>query len=117
MTPPDPLAPLTGDTGPVFDEPWHAQVLAIADAMVRAGHFSASDWAEALGAARSAAEKRDDPDTVETYYMCAVEALEGLVAGRTAITGGALSDRKKAWARAYLATPHGKPVKLEAGEK
>ncbi len=115
MNPPDPLAPLGDDTGPIFDEPWHAQVLALADAMVQAGHFSASDWAEALGAARSAAETRGDPDTVETYYLCAVEALEGLVAGNTAISGDALRDRKDAWARAYLATPHGKPVKLEAG--
>jgi len=111
--PEDPLKPRDA----VFDEPWHAQVLAIADTMVQAGTFSASDWAGALGAALKAAEARGDDDTAETYYLCATEALEGLVARNTQISGEALAERKAAWARAYLATPHGKPVDLEAGKQ
>ena len=47
QTPEDPLQPL----GHAFAEPWHAQVLANAQALIRAGRISAGDWAEALGAA------------------------------------------------------------------
>ncbi len=112
MSPPDAPAPFTDDSGPVFDEPWHAQVLALADAMVAAGHFSAADWAEALGAARAAAEARAAPDTVEGYYLCALEALEGLLARHTPIGAQIQRERKEAWSRAYLATPHGRPVEL-----
>lgn len=117
MTRPDPqtVTPLTDDNGPVFDEPWHAQVLALADTMIKAGHFAYTDWATTLGAALATAKDRDAPDTTETYYQCAVEALEQLVAQNTPINPAAMSERKDAWARAYLATPHGKPIELKAG--
>ncbi len=111
--PEDPLKPRNA----VFEEPWHAQVLAIADTMVQAGRFSATDWASALGAALKAAEARGDADTAETYYLCATEALEKLVAAAAGIGPATLRERKQAWERAYRATPHGKPVLLEAGEE
>lgn len=110
--PDDPLKP----PGPVFEQPWHAQALALADSMVRAGHFSPSDWAETLGAALAAAEARGAPDTQESYFLCVVEALETLTARNTPISGAALTERKAAWERAYRATPHGKPVVLGADE-
>lgn len=110
--PDDPLAP----RDPVFDEPWQAQALAIADAMVQAGHFSASDWAEYFGAALHEADAQGRPDTGETYYHCAIDALEQLVAQATSIDTSTLSERKATWKRAYLATPHGQPVKLAAGK-
>lgn len=109
--PDDPLAP----NGPVFQEPWHAQVLAIADTMIRAGTFSGEDWAQTLGASLRAADAAGKPDTSDTYYACAVETLERLVAGHTGISADTLSERKETWARAYLATPHGQPVLLTAG--
>ena len=115
MSPNESPKPLEGDDGPVFDEPWHAQVLALADSLVQAGHFSAGEWAEALGAARAKAEARRDPDTVEGYYLCAVEALEELLATRGGISPQLLAERKKAWEAAYLSTPHGKPVVLGGG--
>ena len=93
-----------------FDEAWQAQVLAIADAMVRAGHFSASDWAKALGDELRAA--RAEPDTLETYYLSALSALEKLSAAKTSLTATAQSERASAWRRAYEKTPHGAPVCL-----
>lgn len=105
--PDDPLAP----PRPAFSEPWHAQVLALADTFVKAGHFSAGDWAEALGAALKAAEENGEPDTEETYYTCALSALEAL-SPQAGIAGPELSERKAAWEAAYRRTPHGKPVIL-----
>jgi len=100
---------------PVFAEPWHAQVLAVAHGLSASGLFSASDWATALGAALRDGEARGEPDTDETYYAAALTALERLVAERSPATGVALAGRIEAWRRAYLATPHGKPVELAAG--
>ncbi|MCV6593704.1 MAG: nitrile hydratase accessory protein [Silicimonas sp.] len=102
--PDDPLAPLGHD----FKEPWHAQVLAGAQALIRAGHLDPTTWAETLGAALREAEAAGAPDTEETYYLAALSALEQ-VAPFGAET---LTARKTAWAEAYRRTPHGKPVVL-----
>lgn len=102
--PEDPLAP----RGDVFAEQWQAETLAMADAMIRSGHFTASDWATALGAALSDAERRGDPDTEMTYYTAALNALETLVP----VPGADLSARKADWTAAYQRTPHGQPVEL-----
>lgn len=109
FAPDDPLAP----PAPVFDEAWQAQVLAIADAMVTAGHFSATDWAERLGAELAAAAAAGRPDTLETYYLAALAALETL-ADRHGIPVSDQAARKEDWRRAYLDTPHGRPVTLGA---
>lgn len=106
--PDDPLAP----PRPAFNEVWHAQVLALADTMVKAGHFTAGQWAKTLGAALAEAEASGAADTEETYYSCALAALESLTAAHAGIAGADLADRKKAWEEAYRRTPHGKPVNL-----
>lgn len=106
-----PETPLT-PRDPAFDEAWQAQTLAIADSMVRAGRFTANDWAETLGAELSAAEAAGKPDTTATYYDAALAALETLTTASTTITPADLATRKADWTRAYQRTPHGQPVDL-----
>ena len=101
---------------PVFEEPWHAQVLAIADSLTRAGLFSAGEWAAARGASLRSAAAAGAADDQTTYYQAALTALEALVADRSPETGQSLPVRIETWRRAYLNTPHGKPVELAAGE-
>ena len=108
-----PLAAVDGN--PVFDEAWQAQALAIADSLVRAGLFSASDWSDALGAALRQAESNGAADNQETYYQCVLSALEGLVASHSEINQQAMAGKRRDWEQAYLSTPHGQPVKLDAG--
>ena len=118
MSRPEPAAIRPRDQSPdapVFAEPWHAQVLAVAHGLSVSGLFSAGDWATALGAALRESEARGEPDTDETYYAAALIALERLVAARSPLTGDAHPARIEAWRRAYLRTPHGKPVELSAG--
>jgi nitrile hydratase accessory protein len=105
--PEDPLAP----PRPAFKEAWHAQVLALADTFVKAGYFTANDWAETLGAALAQAEAQGAADTEETYYTCALSALEAL-SQQAGIAATDLTERKADWEAAYLRTPHGKPVVL-----
>ena len=102
-----------GPDGPLFNEPWEAQALALAYRLIEEGCITRSEWAEALGAAIKRAQAEGDPDEGGTYYrhvLAAVEAVtvEKGLAGRTE-----LSDRKQAWTEAYLSTPHGKPVELK----
>lgn len=108
-----PFDPLRRDDGAAaFDEPWQAQVLALADTLSSKGVFTPSAWSAALGAALRRAEAAGAPDTPETYYRAAVEALEGLLTDAGVLSEAALDARKSDWHRAYLETPHGKPVEL-----
>lgn len=96
----------------VFDEPWQAQCLALADSLVKAGRFTATEWADALGDALKRAEELDAPDTLTTYYTAVIDALEGLCEARSGISGEDRALRRSAWEAAYLRTPHGQPVEL-----
>lgn len=104
----NPLAPPEPD----FEYPWQAQALALADSLVEAGHFTKTDWAEALGVALKSAEQAGTPDTLETYYNAVLSALEALTETFTDITLETRQQRRAAWEAAYLRTPHGKPVAL-----
>jgi nitrile hydratase accessory protein len=103
------------DDGPIFDEPWQAQVLAIADALSKVGAFTPSQWSEALGEELRRAEAGGAPDNATTYYEAALIALERLLVGGGLATSEALANRRADWIRAYLATPHGQAVELGGG--
>jgi nitrile hydratase accessory protein len=111
--PEDPLAP----PQPHFSEGWHAQALALADAMVRGGHFTATDWAAALGALLASADASGAPDNEDTYYLAVLDAVEALTVRHTPIAEADLTVRKDAWTKAYHDTPHGKPVVLYGAPK
>ena len=108
------VAPLRSDEGPLFAEPWQAEVLAIADALLGRGLFTAADWAAALGAALAEADHHGAPDTPATYYRSALVALEQLLAQHAPEISWLMPDRISAWRRAHLETPHGEPVVLAA---
>jgi nitrile hydratase accessory protein len=101
------------DGEPVFGEPWHAETLALADLLVKRGVVSAARWAETLGAEIKALDA--SPDDRETYYRAVLAALERLLAENGSVTAAELDEREHQWERAYLRTPHGKPVELAAG--
>ncbi len=108
---PGPLA--RHDDGPVFEEPWQAQVLALANNLIARGQFTDSQWSDTLGARLAAANAGGAPDTGETYYLCALAALEQLLDSQSGLRTDLLDDRTEAWRQAYLRTPHGKPVLLD----
>lgn len=118
MSAPDhPLLPREAGPGaPVFSMPWHAEALSIANALTVAGMFSAAEWAATLGAELTRCVEVGRPDTEDTYYEAVLTALERLTAEKSPATGGMIEDRVEAWRRAYLNTPHGQPVTLEAAD-
>lgn len=100
--------------GPVFAEPWQAQVFALAVKLSEQGHFTWKEWATALGDELKAAAARGEPDDGTHYYEHWLATLERLVTGKGLTDRAALEQRKEAWADAYRRTPHGKPVELDA---
>jgi nitrile hydratase accessory protein len=98
--------------GPVFAEPWEAQAFAMAVKLSEAGHFTWSEWAQALGAELKAAVERGEPDDGSRYYHHWLAALERLVTEKGLTDPAALAARKEEWADAYQHTPHGQPVVL-----
>ncbi len=90
---------------PVFAEPWEAQVFAMAVKLGEAGHFTASEWADALGAEIAA-----HPD--ESYYGNWLAALEMLAERKGLTDPEERLKRIEAWDRAAKATPHGQPITL-----
>ncbi len=76
-----PLLP-RDDDGPVFAEPWQAQVFALVTQLTERGELTWSEWAERLGAEFDAAESRGDFSTGAQYYEHWLEALERLITER-----------------------------------
>ena len=94
--------------GPVFAEPWQAQAFALAVRLRQAGYFTATEWAETLGAVlREAGD--DDGSHYYEHWLVALERLS-LAKGLTEVE--TLNRRTEAWEDAYRHTPHGKPVEL-----
>lgn len=100
--------------GPVFAEPWEAQAFALAVRLSEAGHFTWAEWTAALAAEIGSASERGDRDRGDTYYQHWLRALESLCREKGLTSGDLLETRTEQWRRAYLNTPHGKPVELSA---
>lgn len=110
-----PLGPLKRrDDEPVFDEPWQAQALGMADMLVTASVISADAWATALGAELRKGAAAGVADDAEAYYRAVLAALQALLYEAGATSREEVDVREDEWRRAYLNTPHGKPVELGA---
>jgi nitrile hydratase accessory protein len=96
----------------MFAAPWQAQAFAIAVRLSEQGHFSWSQWADALGAELQSAVDRGEPDDGSRYYDHWLAALERLVTSKALLSPGELRERRDAWVYAYRHTPHGMPVTL-----
>lgn len=92
-----------------FSTPWQAQAFALTLALHRAGLFSWTDWAQALGA-----ELRGGAADGSDYWDRWLAALERLVAQRTGAGPSDLATLAARWQAAARATPHGQPITLDA---
>jgi len=106
---------LDQDNEPVFREGWHAQVLGVANTLIKNGRISASDWTATFAGALREAEARGEGDELDGYYGAALTALETLLDSETDVSHSHVDERTELWRRAYLNTAHGQPVELEAG--
>lgn len=115
--PPESVSPLASkDGGPLFDEAWQAEILAIADTLIQSGSVTRQNWAEALGNELTAAKEFGKLDNTDTYYQCVLTVVEQLLDKTNSVTSKELSARQDEWESAYLHTPHGQPVMLSAAQ-
>jgi nitrile hydratase accessory protein len=101
----------------VFDEPWQAQALAMADVLVNSGTIAAQDWANALGVQLRQSTSSAPADDANSYYSAVLAALQDLLYRGGTVEPGQVASLQDQWKQAYLNTPHGSPVELSAGEK
>lgn len=97
---------------PVFAEPWHAQVFALTVHLHDRGLFTWPDWAARFGGELARAGLSKELDGGDDYFTAWLAALEGLLVQDAEVAPEAVEEMRAAWERAYLATPHGDPVKL-----
>jgi nitrile hydratase accessory protein len=101
---------------PVFEAPWHAQVFALTVHLHAQAAFGWPEWTEQFGAVLAEHGVDKELDGGEDYFLAWVEALERICTTHGLAEAEVLAQLKDGWARAYLATPHGAVVRLEAGE-
>jgi len=106
---------LLDEARPTFAEPWEAQVFSLVVELNRRGLVTWSDWASRLAFEISNAKDRGDPDRGDTYYGHWLATLEQILLERSLMSEPEMADRVDQWRRAYLNTPHGKPIELAAG--
>lgn len=99
---------------PVFAQAWQARAFALALKLSERGHFTQSEWTTALARQLRNVADRGEPDDGSHYYEHWLAALEALVIEKAMTTKASLDTRKEEWRDAYLRTPHGKPVELQA---
>ena len=102
MNPPEPRP---------FEEPWQAQVFAMAVMLNQRGVFGWSEWADALGA-EIAADLQEAGD--DGYFHHWLRALEKLLVAKGVASAADLAGLAEAWRAAAEATPHGQPIVLGA---
>lgn len=98
-----------------FAEPWHAAAFAMTVHLHEQGLFTWPDWAAALSRALATDGQAGCLDGSDDYYRAWLAALQDLLAANGVTATPEIEAVMKAWEAAYLATPHGEPVTLEAG--
>jgi len=98
--------------GPVFAEPWQAEVFAITLSLYEGGLITWPEWAAELSEQISLAQQQGDPDLGDTYYVHWLGALESIVMKKKLGDANQLSDLYNAWHQAALSTPHGQVIEL-----
>ena len=96
---------------PPFEEPWQAQVFAMAVMLNQRGMFDWSEWADALGAEIAAGPQAAGNDA---YFHNWLRALETLLIAKGVASAADLTGLAEAWRAAAEATPHGQPIVLGA---
>lgn len=89
-----------------FDAPWQARAFAMVVNLHERGLFTWEEWATALAAAIAV-----DPD--RPYYESWLDALQGIVTERQALSDGAIDEMQGEWLKAAARTPHGMPIELD----
>ena len=96
-----------------FNEPWQAQIFALAVSLSEAGLFSWKEWSDELSTTILEAQEFGDPDLGSTYYQYWLKTLERMLTSKEILDQTSTLQRMNIWEEAYLRTPHGQPIKIK----
>jgi nitrile hydratase accessory protein len=102
------------EPAPAFAEPWQARAFACAVELSRRGLYNWREWVQAFGAEIAAHPARPGEEPDAAYHRQWLATLEKLAALKAVASAAEVDARAEQWRRAYLNTPHGQAVKLEA---
>lgn len=97
---------------PVFAEPWHAQLFALTVHLNETGRFAWPDWAARFAGTLARHGLSRDLDGGDDYFTAWLETLESILTEDGSAPAAEVAAVRDAWEAAYLATPHGAPVRL-----
>jgi nitrile hydratase accessory protein len=103
---------------PHFFAPWQARAFALTVHLHDQGHFSWDDWVNTFSARigeQTAPDTTTSDDHAEVYYLAWLEALVDIVTERQMAEASTIVEMAETWRRAARATPHGTPIRYEAG--
>ena len=100
------------DEGPVFSDPWEAEVFAMTLSMHEQGVFTWKEWAAMLSDSIRQAQQQCDPDLGDTYYSHWLTALEHMIVQKRIGSRSQLDQLRNAWDHAARKTPHGQPIEI-----
>ena len=103
---------MTDKPDPVFEAPWHAQVFALTVHLNEAGHFGWPDWAARFGETLKRHGLGRELNGGDDYFAAWLETLETMLAEMKMAESVDIAQLQEAWRDAYLATPHGQPVRI-----
>ena len=97
-----------------FEQPWHAAAFALTVHLHERGLFSWTEWADQLADALASDGSAGQLDGGDDYYTAWLAALQTLLDEKGVTGDDQIREMMAAWTAAYLATPHGQPVRLDA---
>jgi len=99
----------------VFLAPWQGHLFAITVHMSEKGFFKWDEFTHLFGNHLKLEKifKLNEVNLDDRYYVCWLNALEELIINKGLGDKKSFSIFKKKWEKAFLNTPHGKPVKIE----
>ncbi len=104
------------ETPTAFAEPWQARAFACAVELSRRGLYTWREWVQALSAEIATHPARPGEDPGAAYHRQWLATLEKLTALKALASSAEVDARAEQWRRAYLNTPHGQAVRLEASD-
>lgn len=103
---------MTGHAAPpVFAEPWHAQLFALTVHLGDTGRIRWPDWTQRFAATLKRHGLTRELDGGDDYFNAWLETLEAFLQDE-GVAAAEVDQIAADWARAYLDTPHGMPVRL-----
>ena len=103
------------ESNPVFAIPWQADIFVTAVSLSHNGLYRWDEWVDRFSSIINQYPQQQGETSEDAYYRQWLLALENMLSLKEVVSPDDIEARTEQWRRAYLNTPHGHPVELNAG--